>query len=122
MEPTRQDADGRGLLIHSAGSLERDALAGILRSAANARAALGPGTGVEVVIQGPGVTLLAKDSPSTEAINSTVQLDVRILACSNSLRSAGLEEKDLVLGVDIVSAAVAHLAHRQWIGWAYVRL
>jgi hypothetical protein len=31
---------GTGLLIHSAGPLEQDALTGILRSAANARAAV----------------------------------------------------------------------------------
>ncbi|TJY69262.1 hypothetical protein E4J89_11950 [Arthrobacter sp. CAU 1506] len=122
MEPTKQHGDARGLLIHSAGQLERDALAGILRSAANARAELGPGAGIEVVIQGPGVTLLASDSPSVGAISSTAQLDVRILACGNSLRSAGLAAQDLIPGVDTVPAAIAHLAQRQWGGWAYVRL
>ncbi|MFT4471749.1 DsrE family protein [Arthrobacter sulfonylureivorans] len=121
MEPNKR-GDGRGLLIHSAGQLERDALAGILRSAANARAELGPGVGIEVVIQGPGVTLLASNSPSAESISSTAQLDVRILACGNSLRSAGLAAEDLAPAVDTVPAAIAHLAQRQWGGWAYVRL
>jgi uncharacterized protein len=122
VESARQHGIGRGLLVHSAGSLERDTLAAILRSAANARAAFGADIGIEVVIQGPGVTLLAADSPSTEAINSTALLDVRVLACGNSLRSAGLDAKDLVPTVDTVPAAIAHLAQRQWDGWAYVRL
>jgi hypothetical protein len=36
---TAKDGGGRGLLIHSAGPLEQDALAGILRSASSARKA-----------------------------------------------------------------------------------
>ncbi|WP_229117726.1 DsrE family protein [Enemella evansiae] len=111
-----------GLLIHSAGPLEKDALTGILRSAANARAALGQASGIEVVVQGPGVTLLATNSPATEAIANAGQLHVDILACGNSMRSAGMEDKDLAPGVGTVPAAIAHLARRQWDGWAYARL
>jgi uncharacterized protein len=113
---------GPGLLIHSTGPLEQDALAGILRSAANARAALGQGTGMEVVVQGPGVKLLAKNSSAIEAITNAGQLDVGILACGNSMRSAGMEDKDLAPGVGTVPTAIAHLARRQWDGWAYARL
>lgn len=113
---------GSGLLIHSAGPLERDALAGILRSASNARAALGPGVAIEVLVQGPGVKLLGTDPAAVEAITGSRQQDVRILACANSMRSAGLEKNDLASGVDVVPAAIAHLAERQWNGWAYARL
>ncbi|MEO5314442.1 DsrE family protein [Pseudarthrobacter sp. CC12] len=94
----------------------------MLRSAANARAALTPGTGIEVVVRGPGVKLLATNSPATEAVKSARQLDVRILACGNSVRSAGLEEKDLAPGMGMVPAAITHLAQPQWGGWAYARL
>lgn len=111
-----------GLLIHAAGPLEQDALAGVLRGAANARAALGRGPGIEVVIQGPGVKLLANSSPATEAITNAGELDVGILACGNSMRSAGMEDEDLAPGVGTVPAAIAHLARRQWDGWAYARL
>ncbi|WP_431230697.1 DsrE family protein [Paenarthrobacter nicotinovorans] len=119
---TAKDGDGRGLLIHSAGPLEQDSLAGILRSASNARAALGPGAGIEVVVQGPGVKLLAMDSADIEAVNNARQLDVSIIACGNSMRSAGLEDKDLAPGIGMIAAAIAHLAQRQWDGWAYARL
>ncbi|MDZ4351658.1 MAG: DsrE family protein [Arthrobacter sp.] len=113
---------GPGLLIHSSGPLEQDALAGILRSAANARAALGKGARIEVVVQGPGVKLLATNTPATEVITDAGQLGVGILACGNSMRSAGMEDKDLAPGVGTVPAAIAHLARRQWDGWAYARL
>ncbi|MET4901678.1 DsrE family protein [Paenarthrobacter sp. CC6] len=120
-DPETEQA-GPGLLIHSAGPLEQEALTGILRSAANARAALGQGAHIEVVIQGPGVKLLAANTPATEAITNAGQLHVDILACGNSMRSAGMEDQDLAPGVGTVPAAIAHLARRQWDGWAYARL
>ncbi|HKU01908.1 MAG TPA: DsrE family protein [Arthrobacter sp.] len=116
------DAATRGLLIHAAGPLEPDALAGILRSAANARAALGAAAAIEVVVQGPGVRLLAAGSALDEALGDARQLGVQVLACGNSLRSAGLEASGLTPGVQTVPAAIGHLAQRQWDGWAYARL
>lgn len=113
---------GAGLVIHSAGPLEADNLAGILRSAANARAALGRDAAIEVVIQGPGVKLLAAGSPASEAIAGAEEPRVGILACGNSLRSAGMDTADLAPGVEMVPAAIAHLTRRQWAGWAYARL
>lgn len=75
-----------------------------------------------MVVQGPGVRMLTAKSSATEAVDHARELGVRILACENSMRSAGLEEKDLAAGVETVPAAIAHLAQRQWGGWAYARL
>ena len=111
-----------GLLIHAAGPLDQEALLGVLRSASNARAALAPGTAIEVLVQGPGVRMLAKGSPVSEAINQAWKTDVRLLACGNSMLSAGLDGDDLAAGVASVPAAIAHLATRQWSNWAYARL
>lgn len=112
----------RGLVAHSAGPLPDGALAGVLRSSQNAVAALGPEVPVEAVIQGPGVALLAQGSGSGEAIAGAVAGGVRVLACGNSLRSAGVSAEGLQPGVETVPAAIAYLAERQWEGWAYVRL
>ena len=71
--------------------------------------------------QGPGVRLLAADSPLSEAITQVQDLGVEIFACGNSMRSIGLDAEVLTVGIGTVSAAVAHLAERQWEGWAYVR-
>lgn len=73
------------------------------------------------MVQGPGVQLLAAGAPASKAITHVRQLDVEILACANSLRSAGLEAGDVTTGIGTVPAAVAHLAERQWQVWAYVR-
>jgi hypothetical protein len=94
----------------------------VLRSAANARAALAHGTEIEILVQGPGVKMLAKGSPITDAIQQSLETDVRLLACGNSMLSADLEPEDLAAGVDSVKAAIAHLATRQWSNWAYARL
>jgi intracellular sulfur oxidation DsrE/DsrF family protein len=80
------------LLIHSARPLEQEALAGVLRSAANARTALGQEAGIEVGVQGSGVKLLATNSPAAVAITNAGQLHVDILVCGNSMRSAGVED------------------------------
>ena len=111
-----------GLVAHSAGPLPDGALAGALRSSQNAVAALGPKVPVEAVFQGPGVALLAEGSACGDAISSAVASGVRVLACGNSLRSAGVPAEGLLPGIGIVPAAIAHLAKRQWEGWAYVRL
>jgi intracellular sulfur oxidation DsrE/DsrF family protein len=97
-------------------------MAGVLRSAANARAALRSGAAIEVVVQSPGVRLLTADSPVSEVISHARQLGVEVLACANSVRSVGLEAEDFAAGVGTVPAAVADLAERPWQGWAYVRL
>lgn len=112
----------RGLLVHSAGPADSAGISAALRSAANAVAALGPGVPVEVVVQGPGVGLLVAGSPLEEPVSEALAGGIRILACGNSLRSVGLTPGQLSNGVGSVPAAIAHLANRQWEGWAYVRL
>lgn len=119
--PLSTGSNHPGLLLHATGPLETESLAGVLRNAANARAALKHGAAIEVVVQGTGVRMLTGDSPIGDAITNTRQLGIEILACANSLRSAGLEAEDLAVGIGTVPAAVAHLAERQWQGWAYIR-
>lgn len=112
----------RGLLVHSAGPAESTGLTGALRSAANAVAGLAPGVPIEVVIQGSGVGLLAAGSTLEDSISEALAKGIRILACGNSLRSLDILAEQLLPGVGLVPAAIAHLAMRQWEGWAYVRL
>jgi intracellular sulfur oxidation DsrE/DsrF family protein len=111
-----------GLLIHAAGPLDEDALVAVLRTATNAVAALPSSRPIEVLVQGPGVRMLAAGSSVTAAVREALGTGMRLLACGNSLRSAGLEPPALTPGVGAVPAAIAHLAQRQWDGWAYARL
>lgn len=111
-----------GLLLHGAGSDAETWLPNLMRSAANAAADLGAGRDIHVVVQGPGVALLAKGRGPGEQLGTLLEAGVRVFACGNSLRSAGLSAADLAPGIDTVPAAVGHLARQQWAGWAYVRI
>jgi intracellular sulfur oxidation DsrE/DsrF family protein len=122
MQDARAESKATGLVVHGAGQGAQDWLPGVLRSATNAADALPAGTAIEVVIQGPGVALLTGGSGFAEAIRAALERQISILACGNSLRSAAVPSDQLLPGVDTVPAAIAHLASRQWEGWAYVRL
>lgn len=113
--------DSRGLLIHYFGPADQKQLAASFRSARNAAAAMREDS-VEVVVQGPAVALLVHGSPLAETVGEAFERGIAIAACGNSMKSAGVELDNLLPGVVPVPAAVAHLAHRQWDGWAYVRL
>ncbi|MCG2622179.1 DsrE family protein [Arthrobacter sp. I2-34] len=77
---------------------------------------------MEVVVQGAAVTSLARGTDLSESLAVLLRNGIAILACENSMRSAGLDAGGLTAGVGTVPAAVAYLARRQWEGWAYVRL
>lgn len=93
------------------------------RIAANARTELGPRAEIELVAQGAVVAALTSRAPdSGELVAGLEASDVAVVACRNSLASAGLSADDLLEGVGSVAAAVAHLAERQRDGWSYVRV
>ncbi|PRB71705.1 DsrE family protein [Arthrobacter sp. MYb213] len=111
------------LLLHLAGPEESSFpdLATAARIARNARAEL-PVYTIEIVVQGPKVKSLLNDGDSAPIVTSLLEAGFIISACANSLRSTGIERKQLIEGVLIVSAAVAHLAKKQIEGAAYIRL
>ena len=45
-----------------------------------------------------------------------------IVACRNSLTSAGIADDELQVNVGVVSSAAAYLAEKQWNGWVYAGL
>jgi intracellular sulfur oxidation DsrE/DsrF family protein len=111
-----------GLVIHGTGPNPEAWLPAAMRTALNAAADLGEGAQVELVVQGPAVALLAEASGPAGQLGDLLAAGAGVLACGNSLRSAGLVAGDLAPGVGVVPAAVGHLARRQWSGWAYVRI
>lgn len=118
------EGEPRGLVLHvltqEPGTEER-ALRGAFRSAVNAQADLPSGTPLEIVVQGAAVVALAAGSSLAGDVAGLEQAGVRILACSNSLASAGLDAAHLMEGIAVASSAVGQVTRRQWLGWAYVR-
>lgn len=84
----------------------------------------GLGTGaaeIELVVYGPGIAMLKKDSPVADRIAAALKNGVRIVACQNSMRGFHLEQADLAPGVGVVPSGVVELIRRQHAGYAYVR-
>ncbi len=93
-----------------------------LGNIANAIDGLGPGTAdIELVVYGPGIAMLKKDSPVADKIAGALERGVHIAACQNSMRGAKLEPGDLAPGVGTVPSGVVELIQREHAGWAYVR-
>lgn len=113
----------RRLLIHAYGSDPVETLLAALRVTANAHREFDPDVRIRLVVQGPAVALLTAGSEQIKDLEAAVALrGVAVVACRNSLRSAGVAEDELHAGIRVVSSAVAYLAEKQWKGWAYVRI
>lgn len=110
-----------GVVLHAQGEL-RDVVQSALRAAFNLRTALAD-AGVEIVVQGGAAGLVVTDEDvSAEVLRTMREVRADVALCHNSLISLGLGQALVPPGVLVVPAAVAHLAQRQWQGWAYVRL
>ena len=76
---------------------------------------------IELVVYGPGIAMLKKDSPVADKIAAAQKRGVRIYACQNSMRGYNLLLTDLAPGVGVVPSGVVELIRRQHAGYAYVR-
>lgn len=110
------------LLIHVLGSDEASVATG-LQVVRNAHHGFAIPSTIALVIQGRAVQFLAANSGLGDEINTALALPgVSVVACGNSLRSAGLGVHDLGAGVSSTPAAIVFLAQSQLAGWAYVRI
>lgn len=88
----------------------------------NAIEGIGAGAAdIELVVYGPGIAMLRKDSPVADRIAAALKRGVHVYACQNSMRGYHLEQADLAPGVGTVPSGVVELIRRQHAGYAYVR-
>lgn len=99
------------------------AVLGATRAAKNLLAEL-PETPMEIVVQGGAVSGLTKHTQWAEEFLAYLDKlgSAKVLACENALRAHGVDAADLLGVIQTVPAGVAHLAQRQWQGWAYLRV
>jgi intracellular sulfur oxidation DsrE/DsrF family protein len=76
---------------------------------------------IELVIYGPAIAMLKKDSVVADKLAAALARGVRIAACQNSMRGFKIEAADLVPGAVVVPAGVVELIRREHAGYAYVR-
>ena len=76
---------------------------------------------IELVVYGPAIAMLKKDSPVADKLAALLGRGVRVAACQNSMRGFKIEQADLVPGATPVPAGVVELIRREHAGYAYVR-
>ena len=94
---------------------------GALINIANLRADLGERSVIEVVVNGPAVGCLLRDSSAAKPISDLIAAGIRFDACQNSLESQSLTRSELAPGVKIVKSGVAHVVQLQQDGYLYLR-
>ncbi len=83
--------------------------------------AASPGVEIEVVFNGPAISALSLQSSLAGDLAALGARGVGLVACHNSMVSAGISSEDLITGVTVVPSGITHLVRRQHDGWAYVR-
>lgn len=82
---------------------------------------LGADTLVEVVAFGPAIQAATLTADTADALRGLLEQGVHVAVCANSMRSQHFDLVDMVPGVRLVPAGVAHLVRRQRSGWSYLR-
>lgn len=76
---------------------------------------------VAIVAYAGGVRALLKgESGVAERVASLTDYDVEFLACGNTMDTIGKTPKDLLPGVEMVTAGIAEIVERKMKGWHYI--
>lgn len=76
---------------------------------------------VAIVAYAGGVRALLRDgSKVADRVASLKEYEVEFLACGNTMDTIGKTPKDLLPGVEVVTAGIAEIVERKLRGWHYV--
>lgn len=87
----------------------------------NLEAAGVSGHRIEVVVLGPAIRILRKDSPVAPSLATLHASGVTIDACRAAVRRAGLKRGAFLPFVHYVRSGIAEVVRRERQGWAYIR-
>ena len=103
---------------------DRDEINHILGSANNVIKFYGvDNTEVVIVAYSQGIKALLKhrDSKIRKRIKSLMTYDVEFIACHNTMDTLKIDKKELLDGVEVVTAGIVELIERQLRGYIYIR-
>jgi intracellular sulfur oxidation DsrE/DsrF family protein len=93
-----------------------------LNNARNVQQALGPNQAdVEIVVYGPGISMLKLESPVADRVDQEGKAGVRIVACQNTMKAQKLTKEDMLGSIGYVPAGVVELMKKEREGYAYIR-
>jgi len=99
----------------------------VLSSASNVIKFYGPDKcEVAIICYSKGIkAVLAKayffDKDIQKRVRSLMTYDVEFIACGNTMRTYKIDKKELLGGVEVVTAGIVELIERQRKGWTYIR-
>ena len=76
---------------------------------------------VAVVVQAGGIEAVRAGGDAEDDVRSLLASDVSFSACSNTLETKGMDESDLVDGVETVPEGAVEATRLQEEGYAYLR-
>jgi len=80
-------------------------------------------TEVVIVAYSQGIKALMKhrDNKIRKRVKSLMTYDVEFIACANTMKTLKIDKKELLEGVEIVTAGIVELIERQLRGYIYIR-
>jgi len=80
-------------------------------------------TEVVIVAYSQGIKALLKNGNLTikKRIKSLMTYDVEFIACGNTMKTLKIDKKELIDGVEVVTAGIVELIERQLRGYIYIR-
>ena len=106
---------------------DEDDISHVLSSASNVMKFYGPEKcEVAIVCYSKGIKAVLKtahffDKDIQKRVRSLMTYDVEFIACKNTLNTYKLDKKELIKGVELVTAGIVELIERQKRGWTYIR-
>lgn len=76
---------------------------------------------LEIVVYGPGIGMLKKDSPVAQRIAEAIKSGVKVVACENTMHGMKLTYADMLTTIGFVPAGVVEIMRKQQQGYAYIR-
>lgn len=75
----------------------------------------------EVVVYGPGLSLVRTTSSASNDVRDLIAKHVRFVACENSMKLQHITPADLLPGVTTVPSGVIEVVVKQEQGWSYIK-
>jgi uncharacterized protein len=76
---------------------------------------------LEIVVYGPGISMLKLGSPVADRVASAMKSGIRIVACENTMTGQKLTSADMLPAIGYVPAGAVELMQKQQQGYAYLR-
>lgn len=76
---------------------------------------------IEIVVYGPGISMLKGDSPLAQRISAALKSGVKVVACENTMKAQHLTYADMLPDIGYVPSGVVELMQKEQQGYAYIK-